>query len=245
MAASYDPPDAMPLPHRRRLPSERIAEVGADLRERPVVVGELYDRLGANGPFLLAIIMTVPFLSPVPAAGLSMPFGLGLASIGMYTAWHRRPRLPGFLSRRELPAGFLGRLLTWVAKPLGWLERLTRPRHRSFVAPGPVRVVSGLVMAVLGVLLALPLPVPFSNALPSYGIVLLCMGWLCRDGIMAMLGWLMFAITLLFFTAIGIAAWLGVSWGWSAATGAAVEASAPATATGASMPSASAASVAP
>ncbi|MFM2091726.1 MAG: hypothetical protein RLZZ127_2215 [Planctomycetota bacterium] len=241
----------MPLPHRRRLPSERIAEVGADLRERPVVVAELYDRLGANGPFLLAIIMTVPFLSPVPAAGLSTPFGLGIASIGLYTAWHRRPRLPGFLARRELPAGFLGRLLTWVAKPLGWLERLTRPRHRSLVAPGPARVASGLVVAVLGVLLAMPLPVPFSNALPSYGIVLLCMGWLCRDGLMAMLGWLMFAVTILFFTAIGIAAWLGVSWGWSAAAGDAADpghsasATAAATATGASMPSASSSSVVP
>ncbi len=235
----------MPLPHRRRLPSERIAEVGADLRERPVVVGELYERLGANGPFLLAIIMTVPFLSPVPVPGISTPFGIGLMSIGLYTAWHRRPRLPGFVARRELPAGVLGRLLTWVAKPLAWLERLTRPRYRALVAPGPVRVVSGLVMAALGILLALPMVVPFTNSLPSYGIVLLCMGWLCRDGLMAMLGWVMFVVTLLFFAAIGIAAWLGVSWGWSAATGAAVETGGPVTATGAFIPSASAASIAP
>jgi hypothetical protein len=61
-----------------------------------------------------------------------------------------------------------------------------------------------------GVLLALPLPVPFSNALPAYAILLTGLGLAQRDGFAILLGQGMFLGTLAFFATIAWAAVAGV-----------------------------------
>ncbi len=76
------------------------------------------------------------------------------------------------------------------------------------------RVLAGAIVAISGVLLALPLPLPlplpFSNALPAYAILLTGLGLAQHDGLAILIGQGVFLGTLVFFAAIAWAAVAGV-----------------------------------
>ena len=58
------------------------------------------------------------------------------------------------------------------------------------------------MICVSGLFLLLPLPVPLSNVLPAFAIVLLAAAMLERDGLVGILGFVTFAITLVVFGGI-------------------------------------------
>lgn len=49
-----------------------------------------------------------------------------------------------------------------------------------------------------------PLPLPFSNTLPAYGVLFLAVGELERDGYAVLLGYTMTVATVIYFSAIWI-----------------------------------------
>jgi hypothetical protein len=53
-------------------------------------------------------------------------------------------------------------------------------------------------------MLLLPLPVPFSNIIPAWGIMLIAGGLLERDGAFIIAGYVASLLTVAFFAAIGI-----------------------------------------
>jgi len=68
------------------------------------------------------------------------------------------------------------------------------------------RIIHSAMLAVLGLLLALPLPSPpffFSNSIPSYGIILLAASLMEEDGLLVWFGYALFAANLVFFGFLG------------------------------------------
>ena len=63
-----------------------------------------------------------------------------------------------------------------------------------------------------GLLLALPLPIPFTNAIAAWPALFLLLAGLRRDGVMLITGLLLTLLTVAAFAGIAIAAWLGVAW---------------------------------
>ena len=101
--------------------------------------------------------------------GVTNVLALGIVALGLQMAAGRAyPWLPKSLLGRRL---HLGRLRGVLAKAVRFLERLA-PR-RGEPRPLPRRVL-GILITWTALLLALPLPLPFSNLLP--GAALLCMG---------------------------------------------------------------------
>jgi hypothetical protein len=66
-----------------------------------------------------------------------------------------------------------------------------------------------------GLLLTAPLPLPFSNTLPAYGVLLLAMGSLERDGYAVLAGYVMVLLTLGYFATVGVLGGLGATALWS------------------------------
>lgn len=93
---------------------------------------------------------------------------------------------------------------------MGRLRSLLRPRWVWMVERRWTRILAGAIVAISGVLLALPLPVPFSNALPAYAILLTGLGLAQRDGVAILIGQGVFLGTLAFFATIAWAAVAGV-----------------------------------
>lgn len=64
--------------------------------------------------------------------------------------------------------------------------------------------VNGLAICLLGILLALPLPIPLSNLTAAWSILLIAFGILEDDGLFVIIGYLVALLTVLFFFVIAI-----------------------------------------
>ena len=90
------------------------------------------------------------------------------------------------------------------------LEQFIHPRV-SLLTHGPTMGrVNGLLLALSGLLLMAPLPLPLSNTLPAYGALLLAVGSLERDGYCVVAGYIMLLLTLSYFTVVAILGEIGV-----------------------------------
>lgn len=194
-----------PLPPARPL-SKELTDLRLRVAERPVTIRELLYALKGRAYMLLVILLTLPFLLPLPLPGLSTPFGLAIILICLRLAFGQRPWLPMSIQRRELPAGFIPRVLDLAAKIIGWLERVLRPRWLVLTEHAIIRQLHAVIMVAAASILLLPLPIPFSNGLPGWSILLLAGGLLERDGWAILFGYLMFALSVVYLWLFGEAA---------------------------------------
>lgn len=185
----------------RRL-SEELDHLIAAFAERPVSLREVLDVLHGRGYTMLLLLLAIPFCTPIPLPGLSLPFGLVVAVIGLRLALGQRPWLPARLLDTRLPARFFPRLLGATRRLFRWLEHFLKPRLGGIVRWRPARHGMGAMVLVCGLLLTLPLPIPFSNGLPAFTVVLLAGAMLEEDGAVALAAGVVFLITLSFFCAI-------------------------------------------
>lgn len=175
-----------------------------DLVERfdnqPVCLGDLLQATHGRGYNLLLVLLSLPFLSPIPLPGFSIPFGIAVALIGTRMALGQKPWLPQRLLQRQLPARFLGKVLGAASRIVRFLEWFLRARLHFFHEQLIYRRLAGALIALAGLCLLLPLPVPFSNGLPAWTILLLAAAALERDGLCFLAGAMMFVVTACFFT---------------------------------------------
>lgn len=149
----------------------------------PITLGELAARLGDDGFALLVIFLCMPFLQPVPLGGLSTAVGLYIALAGAQHASGRQvPWIPAFLARRRLEEKVLRGLLGAAERFFGLIERFSRPRLQALARRHDLM---GGVIAAMAALLLLPLPIPFSNMSCAVAMVLLAIGHLEKDGVLA------------------------------------------------------------
>jgi len=196
----------LPPMHPVRKLSVELTELRTRVAQRPVTIRELLYVLRGRAYMLLVILLTLPFLQPVPLPGLSTPLGFAICLICLRLALGQRPWLPKNIQRKVLPAGFVPRVLDLAAKIISWLERVLRPRWLVLTHHPLIRQLHAFVMFVGASILLLPLPIPFSNNLPSWSILLLACGLLERDGRAIVLGYLMFAVSIVYIWLFGEAA---------------------------------------
>jgi hypothetical protein len=196
----------LPVVHPPRKLSAELADLRVRVAERAVTIRELLYVLKGRAYMLLVILLTLPFLLPLPLPGLSTPFGFAIILICLRLALGQRPWLPKSVQRRQLPAGFIPRLLDLAAKIIGWLERVLRPRWLVLTEHAVIRQLHALVMVAGAAILLLPLPIPFSNGLPAWSILLVASGLLERDGRAIALGYVVFALSVVYLWLFGEAA---------------------------------------
>jgi hypothetical protein len=179
--------------------SQELGELGERFAERPVTLGEILAATQGRGFNLLLVFIALPFLTPIPLPGFSIPFGLVVAVIGARMALGQEPWLPQRLLQRELPPRFLSKVLKGASRIVKWLEFLLRPRLAVVIDHAVFRRAAGLLIMLSGLFLIIPLPLPFSNSLPACTVLLLAAGALGRDGLFFLGGCLMFAVTTAYF----------------------------------------------
>ena len=183
----------------KRTLSSQLARLAARFSDRPVRLGELTDVLQLRGYNALLLFLAFPFVTPVPLPGFSTPFGLVIALLGVRMALAQQPWLPERLKARELPQRFLPKLLLTASRMFTRLEKLLKPRLFYPEFPAAFQRASGVIITICGLLLLLPLPVPFSNAFPAFTVILLAAAGLERDGAVFIAGCVQFLLCLGFF----------------------------------------------
>lgn len=179
--------------------SGELLRLAEGFSHREVRLSELIDVLQLRGYNALLLFLALPFITPVPLPGVSTPFGMLIALLGMRMAMARRPWVPESIRSRTLSPRFLPKLLLAGGRLFAKLENLLRPRWLYPVFPSVFQRASGLMIVACGLLLLLPLPVPLSNAFPALAIILLAAAGLERDGAMFIVGCIQFVLCLCFF----------------------------------------------
>lgn len=194
------PPDRA---HPRKL-SEEFALIVREFEVETVTLREVIGVLHGRGYVLLIMLLALPFCTPVPLPGLSTPFGLIIALIGARLACGEKPWLPAKLLDTRLPPKAFARVFEFTRRIILGFERLLRPRL-LWVTGSPRRdQLHAVPIVICALLLLLPLPIPFSNTVPAWAVMLTAAGLLERDGVFIVAGYAATLAGLAFFGAIGL-----------------------------------------
>ena len=187
-------------------------------KEQGLSIAQLVHALEGKGHAAIMAILALPFCFPIQVPGLSTPFGVILIFSGLRIAFAQGPWLPRWLLVREIPEKTAQGLLEGLRKLASVAEKVLHPRL-TFLCRNPwLHRCHGLLVAFLAILLALPLPIPFSNLLAAIPILLISLALLEEDGAFLIAGYVAAVPCTAFFAALflwGPKAVMGC-WNWLA-----------------------------
>ena len=185
---------------KRRRPPEEELSLSTLLRElcdapgETVTVGEIVEHFEERAFGAVLFVFSVPNLLPLPP-GSSTVLGAPLVLIAPQVMMGARtPWLPKALRRRTIARTTLAAAFDRLIPPLKRIERVSKPRLSWLFGSVGDRVI-GAVCTVLAVILILP--IPFGNMLPAAAVGGLSLGLVSRDGIIALAGYALTAVSAL------------------------------------------------
>src|ERR1044071_3256449 len=116
------------LPSGKTTSSPELRELAERLAGRPVQLRDIFEATQGRGFNLLLVFIALPFLTPIPLPGFSIPFGLVAFFIGARLALGKKPWLPQKLLAKPLPPRFSDTVLRAAARVVKFLELLLSPR---------------------------------------------------------------------------------------------------------------------
>ena len=72
------------------------------------------------------------------------------------------------------------------------------------IDPDVIGRIAGVLIAVSGLFMMLPFPLPFSNSLPAWTVIFLAAAAMRRDGLFFLIGCGSFGLSVAFFTAVAL-----------------------------------------
>lgn len=146
----------------------------------------LLSGLGRRAFGMLLFAAILPAFIPIPVGGaisgpLVVLMGLQLLLL------RRRPWLPRFMAERGPHRHALARFHRMISPALLRLERVVRPRMTAVLDHVAAAAFTGLLLVLLGVLLALP--IPLTNYLFGGLLLLFALALLERDGALMLVAW--------------------------------------------------------
>ena len=174
-----------PLPQKDTSISTRLDQLAAETNGRDVTLSWILNHLNerAFGLFLLflALPCCIPFLYGVPQiVALPMMFVSVQILIGRGLPW-----LPEKLGQRSVSSASLTGLAERAGPWLRRIEAVSRPRLSALTRAPADRIV-GLALVLFSASILVPLP--GTNTVPGFAVVIVAMGLLQRDGVLVILG---------------------------------------------------------
>lgn len=185
--------------------SQDIESLLKRLAIHPLTLKEILAETSERGFCLIISLLVLPFLIPTPP-GLTTIFGLGCLILSAQMAIGRRtPWLPSRIAQFRVARTLSQSLLANLGKVTGWLEKIIRPRWSTIANNPYIWQINGLCLLWLTLLLMLP--IPFTNPIPTIGILLLSVATLEGDGLLMTVSYGLTLLITLFFAFMGYALW--------------------------------------
>jgi hypothetical protein len=161
-----------------------------------VTVGEINENFGDRSlaPILLipAMITASP-ISGIPGVPTITGIIVGLIVVQMLmgrdTLW-----LPRFLAKRGVPKERMGKAVSFLRKPVGWVEKLLKPRL-TWLAKRPMNYVALLVCLAIAIATPAFEFLPFVISIAAIAIGMFAAGLLVRDGVVMLVGYAFVGLT--------------------------------------------------
>ena len=158
----------------------------AEETKGPITVGSLIRAIEHRSAGALLLIFALPMVIPIPAPGVSVPFGIFLMLVSAELMFARgRIWLPPRLAARSISREAFIRFVSHAVPTLQRIEQFTQPRMTWLTGGWGIRVV-GAICLLLSTIIALP--IPMGHFLPGVVICLLAMGLMESDGLLIAAG---------------------------------------------------------
>lgn len=185
--------------------SQDIKSLLERLANQPLTLGDILAETSERGFSLVIFLLVLPFLLPMPP-GLTGPLGSGCLLLAVQMALGRRsPWLPKKVASFKFPHWFVLRLLQNLKRVTRILEKIARPRLVKLAQSRSIWRLNGICIAWLTLLLISP--IPFTNPIPTVGILLLAVATLEADGLLMCISYVLTILITMFFGFIGYAIW--------------------------------------
>lgn len=164
-----------------------------------ISIEEILEILSGKGRSLILILLSLPFCQPFQIPGLSTPFGLFIAFIGFRMAFGKSIWLPKSVMSKTIPSSTLQKISQNGLKFMKKIAHLIHPRLKRMCHHRIMYVSNGLLIVLLGIFLALPLPIPLTNIIAGWAILFMAIGLLEDDGVFILLGYFVSLLIIAFF----------------------------------------------
>ncbi len=166
--------------------SQLLRELESELKDPEISVTQLLETFHERGFGFFLFFLALPAALPLPGLGINMIIAFPMLLLtfqqimGRQTIW-----LPEKIKRRTISSTTLKKMIKVSMPWMIRLEVLIKPRL-EFMTRGIALKIIGL----LGFLMAFSVlfPVPLTNTVPSFGIVLMAIGVVMRDGLSVLAG---------------------------------------------------------
>lgn len=174
------------MTHVRSL-SELLEDFSSQLPQHKTSVDDIIEAFHERGIGMLLFFFALPMAMPLPVPpGINVLLASPLLLLttqqflGRHTVW-----MPHKIRRKTVSSQKLKKTINSLLPLLTKLELLIRPRWGFITYDGPSRLIGllGLIMA-----LSVCIPVPLTNTVPSFGIALMAIGVIMRDGLAVIIG---------------------------------------------------------
>lgn len=173
---------------------------------KAITIRQICLHLSGRGIGALITLISFPFCLPVSIPGLSTPFGLILAFLGLRVAFAKKPWWPEWILNKEVSFETFELIIKKTLSIAKSLQRVLKPRLIPLVTHPIIHRVHGFLIFSLAFLLALPLPIPLTNMLTAIPIFCLGLGLLEDDGVAIIVAYL---LSLICFIAFGLIIYFG------------------------------------
>lgn len=214
-----DGPKPPLAPGSPRALSADLRALAEHFKDGPVRLSEVVEVLQGRGYRFLIVLLCLPLLTPIPLPVVSTVIGLVVALIGLRLALGQKPHLPQRLMQKELPPRLLPKVMRASSRLVAAFERLSKPRLQCFYRQAAFQRLAGVLIALCGLKVLLPLPIPLSNFFPAVAAALLAAGSFEEDGLVFLAGLAMFTVSLAYFALLALGGAAAISEIWQRAVG--------------------------
>lgn len=170
----------------------------------PKTIGSLIELFGEKSfAIIFVLLLAVPAL-PLPTGGVTHVFEVIAMLLALELIIGRRQVwLPQRWCRRELGAATQKRFNEVLLRRIRWLEGHSRPRVGFLLSHRLSHVIYGAVVLALSLTAFLAPPFTGLDTLPALGVVLISLGVLLDDSVLALVGVIIGALGVLLVLALG------------------------------------------
>lgn len=185
--------------------SQDIKSLLQSLARQPLTLGDILAKTSERGFSLVIGLLVLPFLFPMPPGATGI-LGLGCLLLAVEMAMGRRsPWLPRIVAKFKFPRWFILQLLKNLHAVTGVIEKFTRRRLLRIADNPTVWRLNGVCIAWLSLLLISP--IPFTNPIPTIGILLFAIATLEGDGLLMCISYGVTVLITLLFAFIAYLLW--------------------------------------
>lgn len=186
----------------RNLQDNLIVLVKKSKTQSSLSIQEILLILSGKGRILIVLFLSIPFCQPLTLPGLSMLAGILIAFFGLRMAFGKHVCLPKRLLAKSMSSLSIQKIVDKLLKIMKKIEPLVHSRLCFVCSNQKIQIFNGLLIFLLGIFLACPLPFPLTNLSVGWSLLLVNLGLLKDDGVFVIIGYLFSLLTVIFFVFI-------------------------------------------